>query len=136
SHDLAGRIGLGGCDRMEAPVSLAYVAAMQEHDVPVTCPYISDAHDHRPAGPGFGPGRPGYVAALKSYDDAFGAFFSRLATGGINSSNTIFTFTADEGDHFVGVQKTGCDGVTIPCVYGLGQIGEVNANMAGLLASE
>ena len=135
-QDPAGRIGFPGFDGMEAPVSLAYVAAMQEHEVPVTYAYISDAHDNHPTGPAFGPGQPGYVAALKSYDDAFGAFFSRLATDGINSSNTIFTFTADEGDHFVGVQKTGCDGVTIPCVYGLGQIGEVNANMAGLLASE
>src|SRR5205085_10931763 len=60
----------------------------------------------------------------------------RLAADGINRNNTLFTFTADEGDHFAGVQQTGCDGVTTPCVYGTGQIGEVNTNMAGLLATE
>ena len=135
-QDPAGHVGFPGFDGMEAPVSLAYVAAMQEHGVPVTYAYISDAHDKHPTGPAFGPGQAGYVAALKSYDDAFGAFFNRLADDGINSSNTIFTFTADEGDHFVGVQQTGCDGVTTPCVYGPNQVGEVNTNMAGLLATE
>src|SRR5690242_1126431 len=135
-QDPQGHIGFPGFDGMSASVSLAYVAAMQEHGVPVTYAYISDAHDAHPSGPAYGPGQAGYVAALKSYDDAFGAFFSRLAADGINSSNTIFTFTADEGDHFVGVQQTGCDGVTTPCVYGPNQIGEVNTNMAGLLATE
>src|SRR5579859_2796719 len=38
-------IGFPGFDGMEAPVSLAYVAAMQEHGVPVTYAYISDAHE-------------------------------------------------------------------------------------------
>jgi hypothetical protein len=125
-----------GFDGMSAANSLGYVAAMQEHGVPVTYAYISDAHDAHPSGPAYGPGQAGYVAALKSYDEAFGTFFSRLAADGINSSNTIFTFTADEGDHFVGIQQTGCDGVTTPCVYGPNQIGEVNTNMAGLLATE
>ncbi|HEY6875328.1 MAG TPA: hypothetical protein VI384_03110 [Candidatus Dormibacteraeota bacterium] len=134
--DPHGHVGFPGFDGMEAPVSLSYVAAMQEHGVPVTYAYISDAHDAHPSGPAYGPGQAGYVAALKSYDDAFGAFFSRLAADGINKSNTIFTFTADEGDHFVGVQQTGCDGVSIPCVYGPNQVGEVNTNMAGLLATE
>jgi hypothetical protein len=132
----AGHIGFPGFDGMEAPVSLAYVAAMQEHGVPVTYAYISDAHDKHPTGPAYGPGQAGYVAALKSNDDAFGAFFNRLADDGINGSNTVFTFTSDEGDHFVGVQQTGCDGVTTPCVYGPNQIGEVSTNMAGLLATE
>jgi hypothetical protein len=135
-QDPAGHIGFPGFDGMEAPVSLAYVAAMQEHGVPVTYAYISDAHDKHPTGPAYGPGQAGYVAALKSYDDAFAAFFRRLAADGINSSNTVFSFTADEGDHFVGVQQTGCDGVTAPCVYGPNQVGEVNTNMAGLLATE
>ncbi len=128
--------GFPGFDGMSANNTLGYVAAMQEHGVPVTYGYISDAHDKHPTGPAYGPGQAGYVAALKSYDDAFAAFFSRLAAEGINRSNTLFTFTADEGDHFVGVQQTGCDGVTTPCVYGPGQIGEVNTNMAGLLATE
>jgi hypothetical protein len=131
-----GDIGFPGFDGMEAPVSLAYVAAMQEHGVPVTYAYISDAHDNHVSGGTFGPGEAGYVAQLKSYNDAFGKFFARLAKDGINKSNTLFVFTADEGDHFVGgtPQPTNCDGVTIPCTYS--QIGEVNANLAGLLATE
>ena len=135
-QDPLGHVGFPGFDGMEAPVSLGYVAAMQEHGVPVTYAYISDAHDNHPNGPAFGPGQAGYVAQLKSYDEAFGAFFARLAHDGINPSNTLFTFTSDEGDHFVGVQQTGCDGVITPCVYGPNQIGEVSTNMTGLLATE
>lgn len=129
-------IGFPGFDGMSASVSLGYVAAMQEHNVPVTYAYISDAHDAHPSGPAYGPGQAGYVAALKSYDDAFGTFFTRLANDGINQSNTLFVFTSDEGDHFAGVTATGCDGVTTPCTYGPNQIGEINTNMAGLLATE
>jgi hypothetical protein len=131
-----GNVGFPGFDGMEAPVSLAYVADMQEHDVPITYAYISDAHDMHPSGPAFGPGQAGYVAALKSYNDAFGKFFTRLANDGINQSNTLFVFTADEGDHFVGgpPSPAGCDGVTTPCTYS--QIGELNANLAGLLATQ
>src|SRR5207237_1185257 len=102
----------------------------------VTYAYISDAHDKHPSGPAYGPGQDGYVAALKSYNDAFGKFFTRLAADGINSSNTEFVFTADEGDHFVGVTATGCDGVATPCTFLPNQICEVNANMARLLATE
>ena len=129
-------IGFPGFDGMSAAVSLAYVADMQEHGVPVTYAYISDAHDKHPSGPAYGPGQAGYVAALAAYDDAFNKFFTRLANDGINQSNTLFVFTSDEGDHFVGVTATGCDGVTTPCTYGPGQIGEINTNMAGLLATE
>ncbi len=134
--DPNGNIGFPGFDGMSAAVSLSYVAAMQEHGVPVTYAYISDAHDAHPNGPAYGPGQAGYVAALKSYDNAFAAFFTRLAKDGINKSNTLFVFTADEGDHFVGgaPSPAGCDGVTIPCTYS--QIGEINANMAGLLATQ
>jgi hypothetical protein len=134
--DPDGNIGFPGFDGMSAAVSLSYVADMQEHGVPVTYAYISDAHDMHPFGPAFGPGQAGYVAALQAYNSAFGTFFTRLAADGINQSNTLFVFTADEGDHFVGVTATGCDGVTTPCTYGPGQIGEVNANMRGLLATE
>jgi hypothetical protein len=135
-QDATGHIGFPGFDGMSASVSLAYVAAMQEHGIPVTYAYISDAHDKHPSGPAYGPGEAGYVAALKSYDDAFAAFFTRLANDGLNPSNTLFVFTADENDHFVGgtPSPVNCDGVTIPCTYS--QIGEVNANMAGLLATE
>jgi len=135
-QDPQGHVGFPGFDGMSAAVSLSYVAAMQEHGVPVTYAYISDAHDKHPSGPAYGPGQDGYVKALKAYDDAFGKFFTRLANDGINQSNTLFVFTADEGDHFVGgtPSPAGCDGVNIPCTYQ--QIGELNANLAGLLATE
>ena len=135
-QDSQKRVGFPGFDGMSASVSLSYVAAMQEHNVPVTYTYISDAHDAHPSGPAFGPGQAGYVAALKSYNDAFGKFFTRLANDGINSSNSLFVFTADEGDHFVGgaPSPAGCDGVNVPCTYS--QIGELNGNLAGLLATE
>src|SRR2546421_759701 len=135
-QDPQGHVGFPGFDGMSASVSLAYVAAMQEHGVPVTYAYISDAHDAHPNGPAYGPGQADYVAALKAYDDAFGKFFTRLANDGINSNNTLFVFTSDEGDHFVGgaPSPAGCNGVTTPCTYS--QIGEINANMAGLLATE
>ncbi len=128
--------GFPGFDGMSANNSLGYVAAMQEHGVPVTYAYISDAHDAHPTGPAYGPGQAGYVAALKAYDDAFAGFFARLAADGINKSNTLFVITADEGDHFVGgaPSPSGCDGVTVPCTYS--QIGELNANLAGLLATQ
>jgi len=135
-QDTSGHIGFPGFDGMSAAVSLSYVAAMQEHGVPVTYAYISDAHDKHPSGPAYGPGQAGYVQALQSYDKAFGSFFKRLQSDGINKSNSLFVFTADEGDHFVGgaPSPVGCDGVTTPCTYS--QIGEINANMAGLLATE
>jgi hypothetical protein len=135
-QDPAGHVGFPGFDGMPAAVSLGYVAAMQEHGVPVTYAYISDAHDNHPSGPAFGPGQAGYVAALKAYDDAFGKFFTRLANDGINQSNTLFVFTSDEGDHFAGGagSPAGCDGVSTPCTYS--KIGEANGNLAGLLATE
>jgi hypothetical protein len=135
-QDGHGNVGFPGFDGMSAAVSLSYVAAMQEHGVPVTYAYISDAHDNHVTGTAFGPGEAGYVAQLKAYDDDFASFFARLAHDGINSGNTLFVFTADEGDHFVGgaPSPAGCDGVTTPCTYS--QIGELNANLTGLLATQ
>jgi hypothetical protein len=135
-QDPQGHIGFPGFDGMSAAVSLGYVADMQEHGVPITYAYISDAHDKHPSGPAYGPGQADYVAALKSYNDAFGKFFTRLANDGITQSNTLFVFTADEGDHFVGgsPSPSNCDGVTTACTYS--KIGEINTNMAGLLATE
>lgn len=135
-QDATNHIGFPGFDGMPATVSLSYVAAMQEHGVPVTYAYISDAHDAHPNGPAYGPGSAGYVAALKSYDVAFGKFFERLSADGINRSNSLFVFTSDEGDHFAGgpASPAGCDGVTTPCTYS--KIGEANGNLAGLLATE
>ena len=132
--------GFPGFDGMSAAVSLAYVAAMQERGIPVTYAYISDAHDfHGIAGSkhvAFGPGDAGYVAQLKAYDDAFAAFFDRLAADGITKNNALFVFTVDEGDHFVGVQKSGCDGVTTPCIYGPNEVGEINTNVDTLIAQQ
>jgi hypothetical protein len=135
-QDSKGNPGFPGFDGMSAAVSLSYVAAMQEHNVPVTYTYISDAHDNHTAGTAFGPGSAGYVAQLKSYDDAFGKFFTRLAKDGINSHNSLFVFTSDEGDHFVGGSPSpaNCDGVTVPCTYS--QIGELDGNLTGLLSTE
>jgi hypothetical protein len=135
-QDDKGNQGFPGFDSMYASVSLSYVAAMQEHGVPITYAYISDAHDNHTTGTAFGPGEAGYVAQLKAYDDAFGKFFTRLANDGINKSNTLFVFTADEGDHFVGgaPSPANCDGVTTPCTYS--QIGEIDVNLTGLLATQ
>ena len=135
-QDATGHIGFPGFDGMAAKNSLAYVADMQEAGIPVTYAYISDAHDNHPSGPAFGPGQAGYVSALAAYNTAFGQFFNRLAADGINKSNTLFVFTADEGDHFVGgtPSPAGCDGVNVQCTYS--QIGELNANLTGLLATQ
>jgi hypothetical protein len=138
-QDAAGHVGFPGFDGVEATVTLSWVAQMQEAGVPVTYAYISDAHDgHGTAGNihfAYGPGEAGYVQQLKDYDRAFGQFFDRLAAHGINKSNTLFVFTADEGDHFVGDIPTpaGCDGVTTPCTYN--RVGEINGNLRGLMAN-
>ncbi len=139
-QDANGHVGFPGFDGMEATVSLSWVAAMQEHGIPVTYAYISDAHDgHGVAGNihfAYGPGEAGYVQQLKDYDVAFGKFFDRLAADGIDKSNTLFVFTVDEGDHFVGDTPTpvGCDGVSTPCTYN--RVGEINANLRGLIATQ
>ena len=143
--------GFPGFDGMSAAVSLAYIAYMQEHDVPITYAYISDAHDAHPSGPAYGPGEAGYVAALQAYDEAFATFFARLAKDGIHAGNTLFVFTADENDHFAGGTPSNpeCDGINTPCVYShvncptttiatcpSNNVGELNVNMAGLLATQ
>ena len=138
--DQFGQAGFPGFDGLFARNTLAYVAQMQEAGVPVTFGYISDAHDqHGVAGEihvTTGPGQASYVAQLKAYDDAFAAFFDRLAADGINKNNTLFSFTVEEGDHFVGSTPTpaGCDGVNTPCNYALAT--EVNGNLAGLMATQ
>ena len=141
--DPFGQAGFPGFDGMSAAVSLAYTAALQEHGVPITYAYISDAHDnHGTAGnahTAYGPGSAGYVAQLKAYDDAFAAFFARLTTDGINKNNTLFVFTVDEGDHFVGGSPTpaSCDGVTVPCDWTTNnQVGEINANIDTLVSQQ
>ena len=71
-QDSHGNQGFPGFDSMSASVSLSYVAAMQEHGVPITYAYISDAHDNHSTTTAYGPGQAGYVATLKAYDTAFG----------------------------------------------------------------
>ncbi len=115
--DSFGQPGFPGFDAMSAATTLGYVAQMQEAGIPVTYAYISDVHDNHTGGGAYGPGEAGYVAALKSYDDAFAAFFQRLAADGIDTSNTLFVVTADENDHFAGQQAQGCDGIHTPCQY-------------------
>src|ERR1700722_3933537 len=109
-------------------ISLAYTAQMQENGIPVTHTYISDAHDNQSASGTFGPGEAGFVAQLKAYDQGFADFFQNLGEHGINSGNTLFVVTADEGDHFAGgsPSPSNCDGVNIPCTYS--QIGEIDAD--------
>ncbi len=121
--DAAGNCGFPGFDGMSAATTLGYVAQMQEAGIPVTYAYISDVHDNHAGGGAYGPGEAGYVAALKGYDKAFAAFFQRLAADGIDKSNTLFVFTADENDHYAGQDPNAapfnesCDGVTVPCTY-------------------
>jgi hypothetical protein len=139
-QDATGHIGFPGFDGMEATVSLSWVAQMQEAGIPITYAYISDAHDgHGTAGNihfAYGPGEAGYVQQLHDYDMAFAKFFDRLAADGINQSNTLFAFTVDEGDHFVGDQPTptGCDGVTTACTYN--RVGEINADLRRMIRTQ
>jgi hypothetical protein len=141
-QDPAGNCGFPGFDAMLAKNTLGYVAQMQEAGVPVTYAYISDAHDNHTLRRASGPGEADYRAQLKAYDDAFAAFFQRLRRDGITSRNTLFAVTVDEGDHFVGgpgtpqpdgslaYSHTPCANLTA-CPQN--QIGEVNANIKGLL---
>jgi hypothetical protein len=139
-QDATGHIGFPGFDGMEATVTLSFVAQMQEAGVPVTYAYISDAHDdHGTSGNihfAFGPGEAGYVKQLHDYDVAFQKFFDRLAADGITRKNTLFIFTVDEGDHFVGDQPTpaGCDGVTTACNYN--RVGEINADLRRMVRTQ
>ena len=125
--DPVGNEGFPGFDGMSATRSLSFVAAMQEHGIPVTFAYISDAHDLHPPDPkndGYGhiaqgPGEIGYVQQLADYDRAFAKFFDRLESDGITPANTLFVFTEEEGDHFAGgtPANPGCDGVNTPCEF-------------------
>src|SRR5262249_37435318 len=100
-----------------------------------------------------GPGSPCYIAQAQYYNAAFGTFFQRLAADGINSSNTLFVLSSDEGDHVAGanagraIQPTpaNCDGATVscdtvtadvPCTYPAGSVGDQSATLSGLLATQ
>jgi hypothetical protein len=146
--------GFPGFGGISAAQTLSYVASMQEHGVPVTYAYISDAHDNHttaqfpdnlygptecqtdPEQGGLGSGDGCYVAQLKAYNDAFGKFFARLEKDGINRHNTLFIITADEGDHQAAgpPSPANCDGVNVPCSYA--KLGEIDTNLTGLLRTE
>jgi hypothetical protein len=123
-----GHPGFMGFDPSAAQ-TLGYVAQMQEAGVPVTMAYIADAHDDHSncyGGNAMGPGMACYEQQLHQYDRAFRAFFDRLSRDGINRGNTLFVFTVDEGDFFAGGPplNRGCNGVTVPCQYTPGGVGE------------
>jgi hypothetical protein len=139
-----------------ASQSLAVMADMQEAGIPVTYGYISDLHEKKSdtsqnctttgtassSGKPVGPGDSCYVSNAKHYDAAFQTFFERLAADGITQQNTLFVISSEENDQFAGANvgratqptPAGCDGVTTPCNYAAGQIGELQANIKGLLA--
>jgi hypothetical protein len=137
-----GTCGFPGFDGALAKNSLGMVAAMQEHGIPVTYAYISDAHDNHTLARASGPGEADYKQQLKNYDDAFAAFFQRLQSDGIDKSNTLFVVTVDEGDHFAGgIGTPQPDGslayAHTPCgnlsACPANQIGEITTNLKGLL---
>lgn len=139
-----------------ATQSLAVMADMQEAGIPVTYGYISDLHERKSdtrtgctsattqsVGKPIGPGDSCFVANAQHYDAAFNTFFQRLQADGITPANTLFVISADENDQFAGANvgratsptPAGCDGVTTPCNYAAGQIGELQANIKGLLST-
>ena len=150
----SGRPGFTGFNPT-APQTLAYLADMQESGIPVTYGYISDLHERKAGTSGcttatatatgrpIGPGDSCYVSNAANYDAAFAEFFERLAADGITPANTLFMIGAEENDQFVGANvgratqptPAGCDGVITACNYANGQIGELAANIKGLLST-
>jgi hypothetical protein len=134
--DASGNPGFPNTFNPSAAQTLGYLATLLEAGIPVVYGYIEDMHDNHALGGTFGPGEAGYVAQLAAANEAFGKFFARLAQHGITRDNTLFVVTADENDHFVGgaPSPADCDGVHVPCTYA--QIGEIDANLSRLLASQ
>jgi hypothetical protein len=144
--DPAGNCGFPGFDGALAKNTLGEIAQMQEHGVPVTFAYISDAHDNHTLVRASGPGEADYKQQLADYDAAFKAFFKRLEKDGIDKSNTLFVVTVDEGDHFAGgtgtpdgsgslaYSHTPCAPATETCPSN--QIGEITTNLSGLLPAD
>jgi hypothetical protein len=134
--DVSGNPGFPNTFDPSASQTLGYLATMLEAGVPVVYGYIEDMHDNHASTGTFGPGEAGYVAQLAAANEAFGKFFARLAQDGITKDNTLFVVTADENDKFVGgaPSPANCDGIHVPCTYQ--QIGEIDANLSRLLATQ
>ena len=148
----SGLVGFPGFSPL-ATQTLGAVATMLEKGIPVVFAYISDVHDNEEGASlssesTFGPGEKPYVKQLADYNRAFGQFFARLMSDGIDSSNTLFIFTPDEGDHNVAgaPSPANCDGARITnhgnkvvpdvsCTYGTNGVGEINVNLNGLVAA-
>ena len=159
---LANHPGFPGFGGINASQTLAYLADMLESGVPVVNGYMADIHGNEHitgvsacngAPAALGSGTACYVAQAQYYNQAFGAFFQRLAADGITSANTLFVLSADEGDHEAGANvgraiaptPANCDGATVSgttvtpdvlCTYPAGSFGELAGNMTGLLATE
>jgi hypothetical protein len=156
--------GFPGFGPISASQTLAYTADMLETGVPVVYGYISDAHERKGQGPNpqsgctnpsgsttaaQGPADPCYKATLASYNSAFQTFFQRLADDGITPANTVFMFSAEEGDHFAGANvgrsvQPNCMGTPetlgYQCSYATGAqgpaIGEQFVDIHGLLKNQ
>ena len=156
--------GFPGFGPINASQTLAYMSDMLESGVPVVNGYISDIHGNESipglsacagikSGAPLGPGSACYVAQAQYYNQAFAAFFQRLAADGITPQNSLFVISSDEGDHVAGAnvgravtpQPANCDGATVsgttvtpdvPCTYPAGTFGELAGNLTGLLATE
>jgi len=153
--DFRGNIGFPGFSPT-ASQSLAMLADMQEAGVPVTYGYIADIHERKDANSGcttaaattfgsaLGPGDSCTAATARTYDQAFATFLDRLAADGITPANTEFVVGAEENDHFAGASvgrasvpaPVGCDGINTPCQYAADQVGELQANLPGLVATQ
>jgi hypothetical protein len=153
-NEFTGKPGFPGFDPSAAQ-SLGYLADMQEAGIPVTYGYVSDLHERKAGSTScttvtatkpenaIGPGDSCFVANTKAYDLAFAKFFARLKADGITPANTTFIIGTEENDQFAGanvgreIQPTpaGCNGVTVPCAYPTGTLGELQANIKGLLAT-
>jgi hypothetical protein len=134
--DASGNPGFPNTFDPSASQTLGYLATMLEAGIPVVYGYVEDMHDNHASGGTYGPGEAGYVAQLAAANEAFGKFFARLAQDGITKDNTLFIVTADENDHFVGgaAAPANCDGVHVACTYQ--QIGEIDANLSRMLATQ
>jgi hypothetical protein len=154
--------GFPGYGEINAAQSLSYAADMLEHGVPIVNIYMADLHGNEgisgnlpandqgltaacaSAPDALGSGSQCYVDQAIYYNDAFKIFFKRLAADGITQRNTLFVFSADEGDHEAGANvgralqpsPAGCNGVTVPCTYTSSDFGELAGNVTGMLAQE